>query len=207
MQEWDDRSNKDITKYYTDLDDVNVGIPPAWFFHFKNDGSTPYEEGGFCNFDFSKLHLNSKTIQQKENDPKIGGFVNFSENVSIINTIRINNKLNNIKNLKSFSLPFNDKTNNNNNEYKEKMVLENSITIHNNSDKTFINQQKEKTDSKTDLMRKITDLKEFIDENRKAGYTISIELLLNKYSKEFIDNCIKNNLLIKKGEEYEVRYY
>ena len=50
-------------------------------------------------------------------------------------------------------------------------------------------------------------LKKFIDENRKAGYTISIDLLLNKYSKEFIDKCIKNNLLIKKGEEYEVRYY
>jgi len=190
IQEWDERSNKDIVKYYTDLDEINLAIPPSWFWN---------EEGVL-------EHENSTTKNMEKNTPQKVGFVMFSENVIYINNIRLKRNLNNLKNLNSFSFSFHNKTNNNNNIYKEKVVVEKSIPDPYKTVQNTTSHMEKNTIPKPNLFDKIKELSSFIEKNRKAGYSITYNFLINNFSTEFINNCIENGVIYNNGDEYLVNY-
>jgi hypothetical protein len=68
--------------------------------------------------------------------------------------------------------------------------------------------EKTKTDTYSNmaLHDTIMDLQAKITQNRESGYSITYQFLINNFNKEFIDNCIKQGVLINNGKEYEIKY-
>jgi len=191
LQEWDDRSNKDITKYYTELVNTKIVIPPSWFWK-------PVA---------GKTDKKNKTTGQKEKEGRKSGFVGFSQTVKELNQKRRKNGLKDMINSDSFIPNNNDKTNNIGGVQREWKGVENG-----SAKPTFEKQNHpipfEKPDSETkpDLMTKIQHLVTFIQENKKSGYSITYNMLIKGNSKEFIDKCIQDNIIFKFGEEYVSNY-
>jgi len=55
---------------------------------------------------------------------------------------------------------------------------------------------------KKEIHDKIMKLRNFVKNNKEAGYNITYDTLTYSFDKSFIDECIKKQILIKNGKEY-----
>ena len=71
----------------------------------------------------------------------------------------------------------------------------------------IIKQPTDNQDNQTsfDLFQQIQNLQKYISDNQKAGYPITMEFLKHKFSQHFIQHCIKDKIIHKKGDdEWEI---
>ena len=190
-QEWDDRSNKEITKYYTELINTNIAIPPSWFFHRFSQ----------------KRGVDDKTTGQKENGGQKSGFVGFPGVVREVNKKRHENGLKDMINSDSFIPNNNDKTNTIEGVQQEKTVLLNGMIKPKRECENQDDYSEKRADkTKPDLMDKIKELIAFMTLNKQSGYSITYDMLIKNNSKQFIDKCIEDNIIFKFGDEYVSNY-
>ena len=177
MLEFDERSNKEILKYYTDLTMRQIPIPPAWLL------------GGF-------YHGITKPDYSEKKGLKNPVLSYFGNCISICNTIRINKGMPPIKD--SFSYIYKKS----NNTYKKEGGLSEEVGFVSGGGKP----QKTVQNQKLSLFDKIKDLTTFIKRNKESGYPITHEMLLGKFDEQFITQCLDNGSILLEGEEYNVRY-
>ena len=178
-QEFDEQANKDITKYYTTVTHDGNTLMPSWFWNSEE----------------SKNDENSKTDYSEKNGRKEGVLSNFGKMLLNINNNRLNNGLNKLlfdQNL-SQSQIF-DKTG----SRKEEQQKETGFV------KSSVNKVNEIP--KPNLASKLRELSNFMKKNKESGRTINYEFLTNNFSKEFIDKCIKENIIYKIRDEYVTDY-
>jgi len=74
-------------------------------------------------------------------------------------------------------------------------------------DKSPDNHQMTTDDQSTfDLFQQIQNMRKYLSDNQKAGFKIDMAFLEYKFSKHFIQHCITNKILQKKGDdEWEIR--
>lgn len=170
--EFDERSNKEITKYYTDLLVRKIEIPPAWVVSGFS---------GYCH---------------TSNGVEGGVFPFFHRNAREINQIRIDKGLNPLKGYISYIYNNSDKTG----LEEEKLSKENGfVKMKKNQKNTCKNQN-------TSLFDQIKELSKFIKRNKEAGYSITYDMLVSKFNKEFVTKCVDNGSIYIENNEYVIRY-
>ncbi len=183
LQEWDERSNKDVTKYYTPLTKEGNKLVPSWVLR------------GFPN-PFAEI---LKTNQREKNGEKSPVLLVFAKTVYYINNNRINKGLNRLGFDNSFTLlAKTSKTNNNKEDLQEG---KGGIRFCGNDRMNPQNQQ-----NQTFLRQKMRDLSDFIKDNKTSGRKITYELLTSNFSKEFIEKCKEQKMIYMVRDEYVTDY-
>jgi hypothetical protein len=208
---WDERSNKDITKYYTKLTNIKVTLIPSHHLIENSRRGTerfsqvfsPVSHGG----EYNALE------EEKIGDPVFS----FFRCARLLNENRLKAGLSALHDIDSF-IDISD------NSYLptfcEKTTPPTPLGLWETSEKTCKNREKtnltgqeengcEKTKIRQEsisLSDNIMDLQAKITQNRESGYSITYQFLINNFNKEFIDKCIQEGVLINNGKEYGIKY-
>ena len=216
---WDEKSNKEVTKYYTKIETIKITLTPArlltgengWFSHDLNtvddSDSQRFSHG---------IITQKKGVLTEEKQPKKSLVFAFCGCVRELNKMRqkagIGEMLGSADFLdidsNSYLLTNCDKTTHLygveacENPAKQAIKPKQNQLV--NGSNLMIKPKCEK--ESISLLDSIMVLRDKITQNRQAGYSITYNFLIHLYDKQFIDKCISEGILINNGKEYNINY-
>ena len=216
---WDEKSNKEVTKYYTKIETIKITLTPArlltgesgWFSH----GLNTVDDSDSQRFSLGII-TQKKGVLTEEKQPKKSLVFAFCGCVRELNKMRqkagIGEMLGSADFLdidsNSYLLTNCDKTTPLygveacENPAKQAIKPKQNQLV--NGSNIMIKPKCEK--ESISLLDSIMVLRDKITQNRQAGYSITYNFLIHLYDKQFIDKCISEGILINNGKEYNISY-
>ena len=216
---WDEKSNKEVTKYYTKIETIKITLTPArlltgengWFSH----GLNTVDDSDSQRFSLGII-TQKKGVLTEEKQPKKSLVFAFCGCVRELNKMRqkagIGEMLGSADFLdidsNSYLLTNCDKTTHLygveacENPAKQAIKPKQNQLV--NGSNLMIKPKCEK--ESISLLDSIMVLRDKITQNRQAGYSITYNFLIHLYDKQFIDKCISEGILINNGKEYNINY-
>jgi len=216
---WDEKSNKEVTKYYTKIEAIKITLTPAKYLSESTErfSQTPNSvEEVVLTPDSLGFNIEKNEVSTGEKQRKNELVLTFPGCVRELNRMRQKAGICEIPGSDDF-IDIDTNTYLLTKHVKTKPVygVEACETSVKHALKPCENQNfngsnldvKTKNEKESiSLIDNIMDLKNKITKNREAGYTITYQFLINNYPKTFIEQCIQRGILINNGKEYNVKY-
>jgi hypothetical protein len=216
---WDEKSNKEVTKYYTKVEAIKITLTPArlltgengWFSHDLNSVDDVVLTSKPLGFNMPKNEVSTeektskkrlvltfcgcvRELNKMRQNAGIGEMVGSADFLDIDTTTYL--LTNYVKTTTKYVLEACEK------DVKHALKPCENQTI--NTDNTMLKPKTEK--ESISLLDSIMDLSNKITQNRQAGYSITYDFLTHLYDKQFIDKCIQEGVLTNNGKEYNINY-